>query len=89
MAYPFNPGTQEAEADRSCESEASLVYRESSKPARGTWQDPVSINKQINKYKQRTNEMVVLAAKPGRPEFDLQDSLTSIHTPSPSKTREI
>jgi hypothetical protein len=42
VAYAFNPSTQEAEADRSLEFEASLVYGVSSRTARATQRNPVS-----------------------------------------------
>jgi hypothetical protein len=47
MAYIFNPGTCEAQADRS-EFEASLIYRVSSKTARAT--------QRVNKVSKKTNQ---------------------------------
>ena len=47
MVYAFNSRTQEAQAGRSLEFEASLVYRVSSRIARDTQRNPVS--KQIAK----------------------------------------
>jgi hypothetical protein len=41
VAHTFNPSTQEAEAGRSLEFKASLVYRASSRTARATQRKPV------------------------------------------------
>jgi hypothetical protein len=45
VALAFNPSTWEAEAGQSLESEASQVYRVSSKTARTTQENPVSKTK--------------------------------------------
>jgi hypothetical protein len=50
---PFNPRTQEAEAGGSLESEASLVYRVSSRTARAIQKNPVSKKKKKNKKKKK------------------------------------
>jgi hypothetical protein len=46
MVHTFNPSTQEAEAGRSLEFEASLVYRVGSRISRAIQRNPVSKNKQ-------------------------------------------
>jgi hypothetical protein len=45
-AHTFNPSTREAEAGGSPETEASLVYRVSSRVARATQRNPASKKKQ-------------------------------------------
>ena len=42
VAHAFNPQTQEAEAGKSLEFEASLVYGAHSRTARATQRNPVS-----------------------------------------------
>jgi hypothetical protein len=44
VAHAFNPSTQEAEAGGFLSSEASLVYKMSSRTARATQRNPVSKN---------------------------------------------
>jgi hypothetical protein len=52
VAHAFDASTQEAEAKADlCEFEASLVYRVSSKTARGTQRNPVSKPTKQNKSK--------------------------------------
>jgi hypothetical protein len=50
VAHAFNPSTREAEAGRFL-SEAILIYRVSSRPARATQRNPVSKNKTKTKTK--------------------------------------
>jgi hypothetical protein len=45
VSHAFNPSTQEAEAGRFLEFEASLVYKVSSKTARAIQRNPVLKNK--------------------------------------------
>jgi hypothetical protein len=45
MAHNFDPNTREAEAGRISQFEASLIYRVSSRTARDTQRNPVSIKK--------------------------------------------
>jgi hypothetical protein len=49
VAHAFDPSTWGAEAGRSLEIEASLVYRVSSRTARATQRNRVSKNKQTKK----------------------------------------
>jgi hypothetical protein len=42
VVHAFNPSTREAEAGRSLEFKASLIYRVSSRTARATQRNPVS-----------------------------------------------
>jgi hypothetical protein len=54
VVHAFNPSTWEAEAGRSLEFKASLVYRVSSRTARATQRNPVwKKQKQKNKNKQQ------------------------------------
>jgi hypothetical protein len=55
VEHAFNPSTCKAEAGRSLEFKASLVYRVSSRTARATQRNPVSKNKdkQTNKNKNK------------------------------------
>jgi hypothetical protein len=57
VAHAFNPSTWEAEAGRFLSSEASLVYKVSSRTARATQRNPVSKNK--NKTKQTKRPQVL------------------------------
>jgi hypothetical protein len=53
MMHTFNPSSQEAEAGRISEFEASLVYKVSSRTARAIQRNPVSKNQRfiiISKY---------------------------------------
>jgi hypothetical protein len=54
VTHAFNPSTREAEADGFLSSEASLVYKVSSRTARAIQRNPVSKNqnKKQNKTKQ-------------------------------------
>ena len=52
VAHPFNPSTWEAEAGRFLSSEASLVYRMSSRTSRATQRNPV-LKKQKEKKRER------------------------------------
>jgi hypothetical protein len=53
VAHAFNPSTQEAEAGRSLEFEASLVYRVSSRTAKATHRNPVSKNQKPKNKNQK------------------------------------
>ena len=53
VVHAFNPSTWEAEAGEFLSSEASLVYKVSSRTARAIKRNPVSKNKQTNKKKNK------------------------------------
>jgi hypothetical protein len=58
VAHAFNPSTWEAEAGGFLSSEASLVYKVSSRTARAIQRNPVSktkTNKQTKKTKNKKN----------------------------------
>jgi hypothetical protein len=55
VAQSYNPSTQEAEAGRVSEFEASLVYRVSSKTARATQRNPV-LKKNKTKREEKRKE---------------------------------
>jgi hypothetical protein len=56
VAQAFNPSTREAEAGRSLEFKASLVYRVSFRTAKATQRNPVSKNK--NQTKPNKNKII-------------------------------
>ena len=71
VAHVFNPSTREAEADRSLESEASLVYRVNSRTVSTTQRTPFSKNQKLKeKEKNRKEERVAVV-------------MESIHSNSP------
>ena len=55
--HAFNPSTQEAEAGRSLEFEASLIYKASSRTARAT-EKPCLKNKQTNKQTNKQSDIL-------------------------------
>jgi hypothetical protein len=67
VVHAFNPSTWEAKADGSrCESEASLVYKASSKTVRDTWRNLVWVSKKKKKKEKKKKKGRKQANKEGR-----------------------
>jgi hypothetical protein len=56
VVHAFNPSTQEAEAVRSLKSEASLVYKGSSRTAKDRQIDPMSTKQQQQQQQQQKKD---------------------------------